>query len=215
MKKTILIIIIVGLINHNSIHAQGPSIGIRAGLNFSNIKVDRDIDQLDTRVGFHAGAYLGVPIGDKFHFEPGLFLSTKGSKFNDKEMDSFGADIITYDFKIRIISYYIDVPVLLKMKITKNLIVFGGSQVSILLDNKIKQEFTECFNDVCITENMEKWSTENATDLDLALVLGISYELPAGFNLSAGYDYGITSVDTDSDDVFNRVFKVSVGYRLK
>lgn len=47
----------------------------------------------------------------------------------------------------------------------------------------------------------------------MAVTGGLGYRFASGFNISAGYDYGLNSIDKNgSFDTFNRVVKASVGY---
>ena len=57
------------------------SYGVRAGLNISNIGGEygpaQDLD-LNSRVGFHIGGIVEIPITNGFYVQPGLLFTTRG-----------------------------------------------------------------------------------------------------------------------------------------
>lgn len=57
--------------------------GVRAGLNISNIGGEYGPDSddkldFDSRVGFHIGGIVDIPITNGFYVQPGLLFTTRG-----------------------------------------------------------------------------------------------------------------------------------------
>jgi len=114
------ILIAISLIYFNYAQAQ-VSFGLKGGVNLAqqNIRdIGLDIDS-DEITGYNLGAFLEVPIGNgNIYFQPEVLLVQKGGVLN---LDV--ADITTT-------INYIDVPILLKLKILNsnlfNVNVLGG-----------------------------------------------------------------------------------------
>ena len=93
--KTILSLA-VGLLLAMPASAQVPDVGIEAGINFSNttfsydspISGDED-ENGDYRTGLKLGAFLDYQLSRGVYFQPGLYLSQKGSEEfqNDERQD--------------------------------------------------------------------------------------------------------------------------------
>src|SRR5690606_572325 len=201
MKKVILAIasVMVFAISANA-QVRTPasdhvaSFGIRGGVNFFNWGGD-DASNNDytNRAGFHAGIYGNMFVTDRFAIEPGAYYSVKGTE----------ADNIVNS---RAILNYIDVPILLRFYATDGLNIFAGPQGSILLKSTLEGDaFGQTFT----------FDTDDINDLDAGLVFGIGYNLPIGLNIQGSYDLGLTPVFKDGDaDVYNRGFKISLGFSL-
>jgi hypothetical protein len=95
---------------------------------------------------------------------------------------------------------YIDLPVLLRLKLIPAINVFAGPQFSFLASRNYQ------------LGNVVSNSTEPIKGYDVAGVVGAQVVLPLGFNVQASYDIGLSSLNYFDTDVKNRVFKVSLGY---
>ncbi|WP_114751598.1 porin family protein [Pleomorphovibrio marinus] len=197
MKKVALLsVMILGVIFHSNAQQDPPSegkgsFGIRGGANFFNWG-GSDISSSDynNRVGFHAGVYGTVFLGEAFAIEPGAYYSVKGTQ-NDDFADS------------RAILNYIDIPVLFRVYAGDGFNFFAGPQGSILMGSTFEAD---------VLGNTLGWNTDAINDVDYGVVVGVGYNLPRGLNLQASYDLGLRPVFKDSDaEVYNRGFKLSVG----
>ena len=54
--------------------------GARAGLNVSNISIDKEFGDTDSKIGFKVGVSVDLPIVNSFYLNSGLFYTTKGFK---------------------------------------------------------------------------------------------------------------------------------------
>ncbi len=190
MKKFLFLVSFAAL-TVSAANAQS-GFGIRGGANFFNFG-GSDVSENDytNRVGFHAGIYATILPEGPVSVEPGVFYSVKGSQ-NDDGLDS------------RAVLDYVDVPVLVRFRIGEGFNLFAGPQISFLTNSKFEGE---------IGGSTLSFDTDEIKSTDAGLVFGLGYNLPQGFNVQGSYDYGLTPIFKDSDsDVFNRGFKVSLGY---
>ncbi|SEG41995.1 porin family protein [Algoriphagus boritolerans] len=190
MKKIFLVLSIVTLLGVNAKAQSG--IGIRGGASFFNFGGE-DVSENDytNRAGFHAGIYASILGAGPVSIEPGVYYSVKGTQNDDIA-------------NTRAILDYVDVPVLLRLKFGEGFNVFAGPQVSFLTNSRFEGDFGGS------TLSLD---TDSIKDTDAGLVFGLGYNLPKGLNIQGSYDYGMTPLFKNSDaDVYNRGFKVSLGY---
>ena len=105
------------------------SVGIKAGLNISNVwdKQTQDF-QADAKAGFAGGIFIAVPVSQYLGFQPEIHLSQKGYRASG---DLFGTP---YSFTRT--TTYIDVPLLVQIKPARYLSVVVGPQYSYLVQQK-------------------------------------------------------------------------------
>lgn len=190
MKK-ILVFLLASALGITFASAQS-SVGFRGGVNLFNFGgEDVSENSYTNRAGFHAGLYADLMSGSVVSIEPGIFYSVKGTQ-NDDAINS------------RAILNYIDVPVLVRLRVGEGFNFFAGPQFSFLTGSKFEGDFGG---------STVSFDTEAVKDNDSAIVFGLGYNLPKGFNIQGSYDYGLTPIFKDSNsDVYNRGFKVSLGY---
>ena len=208
---------------YSRINNQASSVrfGIRAGGNLAqwegeSVNSAQDIIDLTEgstsrkmREGFHVGAYVTIPVIPGFEIEPGLQYSQKGTKLTGKlPMES--ADFLNANVTITNKAEYIDVPVLARVYVGEGFNIFAGPQVSYLVSNKVKAQAGALgFNAL----NREWDMKSGFRDMDVAVTGGLGYRFTNGFNISAGYDYGLSTIDSNGNfDTFNRVVKASLAY---
>lgn len=201
---------------------SGVKIGIRAGLNVADVQGDAVKTFTDLagyapdgavtkqmRPGFYAGLYATLPITPNFAIEPGVTYSEKGTVLRGTlpfpALDFLNANV-TGTARLA----YVDVPVLAKVYLTPGFYLYAGPQASFLVSGKARVEagalgFTAYKQDFDISSQLRK--------VDFAAVGGLGYQFNNGLGLSAGYDYGLTSLDSGNHfDAQNRVIKVGLNY---
>ena len=181
-------------------YAQEIKFGVKAGADFSNWGGD-DVDalDLDMNYGYHFGGFAEIPMARTLNLESGIYLSRKGFRA-EEELLGMELDVINT-------STYLDLPVLAKYAITKNYSINAGPQLSYLLDNKVTVK--------AAGEKESDKSVQGFNRFDLGLVAGMGYQFNNGLLFSANYDFGLTSLDDETNmKAFNRVVKASVGYRF-
>ena len=206
-----------------STSSSGSSVrfGFRAGLNVANVQGDAmtslsgltDLAQgavtRQMRPGFYAGVYATLPIGPGFAIEPGITYSEKGTVLQGTvpvPALEFLNTRLTGTARLA----YIDMPVLAKVFITPGFYLYAGPQVSFLVSGVARAQasvlgFSAYKQDFDISNQLRK--------VDFAAVGGLGYQFDNGLGLSAGYDYGLSSIDSGNRfNAQNRVIKVGLNY---
>ncbi|MFM7851624.1 MAG: outer membrane beta-barrel protein, partial [Flammeovirgaceae bacterium] len=101
MKKLLVILFMV--VSSSPVFSQMQfSIGIKGGLNFTNLDVSSTSAAYNSRTGYHGGAFVLLKVG-KIGVQPELIYSKQGSSFklNTTSIDA------NYD--------YFNIPILLKL----------------------------------------------------------------------------------------------------
>jgi len=180
MRKILMLFFLVGFAA--TAHAQ---FGVRAGFSSANFSDTN----FDAKTGLHVGAYYTLGAGF-ISVEPGVQYSQKGYKGTEEDTGD------PVDEQLG----YIDIPVLVRLKLIPALNIFAGPQFSVLASSKYKNGDQ--------TSN----SSDATKGYDVGGVFGAQVKLPLGFNLQASYDLGFTSLNYYNFDVKNQVFKISAGF---
>ncbi|CAA9220473.1 MAG: hypothetical protein AVDCRST_MAG56-395 [uncultured Cytophagales bacterium] len=208
--------------------AQGVRLGVRAGYSLSGIggqglTANRNPDVgfenenltasgIAYRSGFHAGGYVSAR-REAFGFEGGLFLSTRGYRYSYSEtyLRTTPPDepapvqaAVAEDYR----AYYLEVPLLARAYVWKGLNLALGLQPALMLTNRFDRDVTG--------QPRYTRTADDFAPFDVALVAGLGYDLPGGFNVNLTYDSGLLGVDRQLDLYqYHRAFKVSAGYSFK
>ncbi|MFP2997045.1 porin family protein [Spongiivirga sp. MCCC 1A20706] len=184
MKKLVLAIVIAA-IGFTNINAQDIKLGTKAGLNFAFITGD-DTDDITPNTDFHFGIMAEFKISDKFSFQPELIYSGQGSDLNIASEGSISLN-------------YLNLPLIGKYYVTKQLSLEAGPQIGYLLSTKGGSVDYKDF----------------LKPTDFGVGLGVGYKLDNGLNFSARYNLGLTNindVEGVTDKNRNGVIQLSVGY---
>lgn len=179
--------------------------GIKGGVNFSNLAVDKDqVDKTKTSVGFSAGISLKMNLLEWFALQPELLYTTKGAEYE------FGSTTVDANL------HYLDIPVLASIRLFNSpLSVYAGPQFSYLLKAKYKIE-----NPLLGEETLEDDNNENYEDWDLGLVAGLSLNFE-NFVIEARFNKGFRTVEKEDaaanipfigNDVKNFGFGIMAGF---
>jgi hypothetical protein len=100
-------------------------LGIRAGANLSNVIKSGDSDfSTGSKTGFNAAFFADLPLASVFSIQPELQYSQKGFKSTGSFLGA------PYEYKQT--TAFIEVPVLAKIKPSKNFAILAGPQFSFL-----------------------------------------------------------------------------------
>lgn len=136
MKRIILAMIAITFMINMSVAQEETldlrenlTFGIKGGVNFSNIYDSNEEDfDAEGKVGFVAGAFLGIPLGQVVGIQPEVLYSQRG-------FQATGSNLLgEYEFKRT--TNYLDVPLFLAIKPSPVLTLLAGPQFSFLLDGK-------------------------------------------------------------------------------
>jgi len=196
IKTTLLVVLLIaGASQLASAQAQF-AVGIKGGLNFANVDVSKSAGaNYDNRTGYHAGAFALIKVGF-IGIQPELIFSKQGSKYT--------ISATNYDANYD----YINIPVMAKFYLPLGLNLQAGPQFGFLSKAEVKQTA----GSVKQTYDVKDASKSS----DIAIGLGAGWDLPFGLTIDARYNLGISKINdtSGSGDVKNRVFQVSVGYKL-
>ncbi len=223
MKKRIWIAFALLLTGISWAEAQvKPEFGIRAGANFANWRGElydgfstllegTNAVEAEGRTGFHAGFYMVQPLSERWSVEPGIYYSTKGVRVSQRLLDdTMVGSLLNVKASVANVSHYLDMPVYFRYNITDGFHIYGGPQVSYLMENKVRAEAGllgfSIGQTVPVDPGLRKW--------DFGLSGGLGYEFTNGLNVRAGYDHGLTTLDEGRGDfeAYNKAVKVSVGF---
>lgn len=164
--------------------AQDRRMGIKGGLNLSNLYVD-DVDDESARVGFHVGVYGQIISTETFAIQPELLYTTKGS-----ESEWNGLIDQTVKFNLN----YLELPVLAVFKLGESAEIHIGPYFSYLLGANIDTE-----GDLGGTN--EELDRDNFKPFDFGLSGGFGLNFGA-VQIGARYNYGLSEIaDSDAADL--------------
>lgn len=181
VKQRILFAIIFFIAaTRGSIYAQdkniGTEFGIKGGFNFSNL-YSKDTNDDTVLYGFNAGAYATLPISDFIAIQPEILYSTKGAKLE------YNSTVTSGEMKFKL--DYIEIPLLIRVNITRNFNIHAGGYAAYLVRSKITGKGTLDLNNNVNTTDL------NQFDAGLATGIGIDFNT---VSLGVRYNYGLATV---------------------
>ncbi|MBS7232213.1 PorT family protein [Flavobacterium psychroterrae] len=213
MKKSMLMICTLFLSVTITAQNQKVKIGLKAGLNISNLAIDESELNSSGKTGFTAGIMVEIPIVKNFSLQPEVLYSQQGTKSS-----FFDPDVTNSNYKSTIDLNYLNIPVMLKYYVLKGLSVQAGPQIGILLkaNNKYQDNFLGY-------ENQESFNLKDySSGIDTSVNFGLGYQFKDKFYTDLRYNISYSNVFKEGDanhfinsDMKNRVFQVTVGYFFK
>lgn len=178
--------------------STGASFGVKAGLNLSNLKAKYgdNTESLDTKPGFHVGAYANVPLASSLSFNPELQFAQEGAK---QEEDGYKSTS-----KLN----YLNLPLLVQYN-ASGFFAETGPQVGLLLSAKNKTEYDGQEEETDVKDDMNSTS--------FAWAIGLGYRMPAGLGIGARYNLGLSNLAKDAEDDYkikSNVIQISLSYTL-
>ena len=158
----------------------GAEFGIKGGVNMSNL-YSGNVDDKNATYGFNAGFYTAFPISDNIFIQPEILYTTKGAEleYNNAFVSGVGK------FRLN----YIEVPLLVKFKLTQNFNIHVGGYASYLVDGKVSNESSagNAF------DFEEKISADDFNRFDAGLSAGVGVDFDP-LSIGLRYNYGLTTV---------------------
>lgn len=183
MKRRIIFILLVGLLFTSQAKAQDVStsvvkIGPKIGLNISSLRGTQDYESASAKIGGNIGAVINIRWGQRYldsdlgtgyiGFQQEMLFSTQGALIDGKPLK---------------LNYFM-VPMLLEFYPTEKINVELGPEFAFMMSrpNTITQEqFTYDLKDLC-------------SGKDIALVIGLGYEVKNGLSINARYNMGLSKL---------------------
>ncbi|MBS0001234.1 MAG: PorT family protein [Cyclobacteriaceae bacterium] len=199
--KTIILLAFLSLMVSYGADAQSFRPGIKGGVNFSNLFID-EVDDKNARIGFHAGIFAQIlGAGETVGFQPELLYSTKGSKGQ--------YDFVGFTGEQKFNLNYIDLPLMLLIKVGEVLDINAGGYVSYLVNSSVSTDGT-------LGEAYQELDRDNFNSVDYGLVGGLALNIDI-VSIGARYNYGLrqvangTAAETFLGDANNSVAQVYLG----
>jgi hypothetical protein len=199
------VVIIACLSVPPSVFAQ--EVGVKAGVNSAYLTPEEDEDPDDSwRLGVVGGLWVRIAPSNRVSFQAEGLFSEKGVKFKAPALGLESADI-----RLR----YLEIPLLARIDFgaagaSPRVFVVGGGAPSFKLGTRAKSVFegTEASRDI----------DDDIYSTDFGLVGGLGVEFGRA-SIEGRYTHGIRHINTDDngdeDRIKNRVFSVTVGFRLQ
>lgn len=190
------------------LHAQEnvtTEFGIKGGLNMSNLFTE-EADDENILYGFNAGVYATLPVSDFIAIQPELLFTTKGSELEYSTAFASGKT----KFKLN----YIELPLLVRVNITKNFNIHAGGYASYLVSAKVSGDGDIDFDEDIDADDLERF------DAGLSAGIGVDFN-PVSVGLR--YNYGLTTIGKERDfagtsytfpDAKNSNLSLYVSYKL-
>ncbi len=162
-------------------NAQGPSFGLKGGLNYATLYSD-EVEDKNARLGFHVGVFGRTDAEQPIGLQVEALYSTRGATFN---YDGF---IIDQEFEMK--TDYIDVPVMLSIRVAEVLEVQAGGYVGFLMNARVNTSGD-------LGNGQEELDRDNFTSMDYGVLIGVAVN--AGpVQIGARYNLGLAEL-ADSD----------------
>jgi Outer membrane protein beta-barrel domain len=214
MKKIVIVLLFV-FINSNA--QENVRFGLKAGLNISKLTISgiNVAPEVNSKLGFHAGAFLAFKISEKFGLQPEALYSNQGYKTSFK--DGFN------QYKVEANINYIAIPIMIKFYPVKKFNIEVGPQISFLLNHKglVNKQSLIAYNDPAFGNSTVELDFEDKTQsIEFGLNAGVSYQINNNIIGSARYNFGISNVNKelispsgeDQENDRNSVFQFSLNY---
>jgi hypothetical protein len=165
-------------------HAQ--YIGIKGGFTLSNLNFE-GVNDNNMRPGYNVGAYINLPLGDVFAFQPEVNYTTKGATANYNVLFYNG----DYSFNLN----YFDIPLMGVLRLGEVAELHFGPYIGFLSNSSLS-------TDGDFGEGQEKLSRDSFKSMDYGLAGGLAFNFNA-LQIGARYHYGLQQIaDSDAAKLF-------------
>lgn len=221
MKKTLLtvatsVVVAFGVQAQSQPKASAGDFkfGFKGGYNLSSL--GGDVEDVKSLSGFHLGAFVEVPVSEKFAIQGEVLYSAQGVKSKYSESEAFLGNTYEYRYESKSHLNYINVPVFAKYYVLDKLSIEAGPQFGFLVGAKNKGSEYETMNGVVrADESFNRDIKDGLKTFEFGLGIGASYYFTENLFAGARYNFGLSNVEKDNDfKVHNNVLQVSVGYRF-
>lgn len=180
-------------------------IGLKAGLNYSNVYDERGDDFVaDGKFGLAGGAFLSIPIGEFLGIQPEFLISQKGFQAS--------GSVVGLNYQMTRTSTFIDVPLFFAVRPASFITILAGPQFSYLINQK--DEFTSSITSFDVQQEFEN---DNIRKNIMCFVGGIDINVShVVVGARAGFDFQDNAGDgTNSTPRYKNVwYQATVGFRF-
>jgi hypothetical protein len=190
MKKISLFLCALTLTG--SIFAQQASIGLKAGLNVSNLSNSSGYD-MGSKLGFNGGLLAHIHLNPTLALQPEVVYSGQGAKYTVNGTEH------TLNLN------YINIPVQLQYMFNNGFRLQTGPQVGFLASVKDKVGDGET----------GYFTSQDFKTVDFSWSAGLGYLSASGLGVDGRYNFGISNINNVGTNVLkNNVFQIGLFYML-
>jgi len=174
------------------IFAQQATIGLKAGLNVSNLSNSTGYD-MGSKLGLNGGLLAHIHLNPSLALQPEAVYSSQGAKYT----------ITGTEHTLSL--NYINIPVQLQYMFNNGFRVQTGPQVGFLagVKDKVNDEETGYF------------TSQDFKTVDFSWTAGLGYLSTSGIGVDARYNFGISDINNVGSNVLhNNVFQLGLFYML-
>lgn len=175
-----------------SIFAQQSAIGLKGGLNVSNLSNSSGYD-MGSKLGFNGGLLAHIHLAPSLALQPEAVYSSQGAKY------TVNGDEHTLSLN------YINLPVQVQYMFNNGFRLQTGPQVGFLagVKDKVNDEETGFF------------TSQDFKTVDFSWSAGLGYLSTSGLGVDARYNFGISDINNvGSNELRNNVFQLGLFYML-
>lgn len=191
--------------------------GIKAGGNSAYFSAQK-FGMNSQKLGFHAGAFVNIPVSKQFSLQPEVLYNQMGARdvvssetINDK----------TTTIQDKVTLNYISVPLMVQMRPMDNFYIEAGPEFSYFIDGKMKGDITTKNTVGGTTTTVSESHSENINKdeinkFNFGLALGLGYDITNNIGINARYTNSLTKIDKMSTAASNnnRVFQLGLNYKF-
>jgi len=193
--------------------SESVSFGIRAGVNFSNMRASASSLSLNlgSRTGFHVGVIADIPVVESFYIQPGLYLQEKGFKAGEW----FGSELTGVDVKAA--PLYLEVPILasFRFNVSRDVKIQAnvGPYLAYGVGGKIKG------SEGVVSVETDVFSDEGGVKrFDGGLSFGAGVQILHNYYIGFAYELGLVNIIDDDEaggaSLKNTNWMISLGYNF-
>lgn len=183
------VILLFGLaiIIANVTFAQHAEFGLKAGVNFANLR-SNEVNIGDSKTGIHLGGLAHIHLRKPFALQPELVYSGQGAEYNNGTETQL---------------QYLNMPVLVQYMFGEGFRLQTGPQLGLLVGAQNENGNTESN----VKDNFKKG--------DFSWSFGAGYLSSTGLGVDARYNLGINNINKNTPDISNRVWQVGLFYQFR
>ncbi len=180
--------------------AQNPiSAGPVLGLNLANWGgADTEGADTKTRAGLMLGGVVSFGLGGRVSFQPGLVYTQKGLKFDDEDNQEV-------DIKLS----YFEVPALFQVRFPS-----GNVAPYFVAGPAFGFKLSCAASAGPVSIDCDEADLLGIASSDLSLIGGVGLEVQQ-LSFELRYDYSLSKVSDENDEIYNRVITLAAGYRFR
>ncbi|SDI98831.1 porin family protein [Chryseobacterium jejuense] len=201
--------------------AQPIRFGIKAGGNSAYFS-EQSFGMNSQKLGFHAGAFVNIPISKQFSFQPEVLYNQMGARDVAYSTETTtGATTVKTKGESKVTMNYISVPLMVQMRPMDKFYIEAGPEFSYFINGKTKGEATVASTTGGITtttsnSQSDDINKDNINKFNFGLGLGLGYDITNNIGISARYTNSLTKIEKSrpAAENNNRVFQLGLNYKF-